>query len=180
MQKVDIAGQKYGRLTAIERTDVKQNGNYMWLCKCECGRMVTVKADHLRRGDTQSCGCINIGRQRGIAKKHGGACDGQRERLYGVWIAMKTRCNNPKHMHYKAYGGRGIAVCDEWKDYNQFKQWAIATGYDADAAKGKCTIDRVDVNGNYCPENCRWADMKTQNRNKRKKSGDQLRGGTQP
>jgi hypothetical protein len=171
MRKLDLHGQRFGRLTAVSCTDKKQNGNYMWICVCDCGKEVVVKADHLRRGETKSCGCINIGRQKGIPKKHGFACDENKERLYSVWTAMKTRCGNPKHMYYKNYGGRGIRVCPEWNDYAAFRDWALAHGYDKDAPKGICTLDRIDVDGNYCPENCRWVDMKTQNNNKRRKEG---------
>ena len=168
MRKLDLTGQRFGRLTAVSCTGIKQNGNYMWNCKCDCGKDVVVKADHLRRGDTQSCGCINAGRQKGIPRKHGCACNGNKERLYGVWSAMKNRCENPNHMHYKNYGGRGIKICPEWHDFITFRNWAVSTGYDENAPKGQCTIDRIDVNGNYYPDNCRWVDMKTQNGNRRK------------
>ena len=175
MRKLDLQGQRFGRLTAISCTDMKQNGNYLWRCSCECGNEVVVKADHLRRGDTQSCGCLNIGRQKGIPKKHGYACNDKRERLYTVWAAMKTRCENPNHVHYRHYGGRGIKVCAEWADYVVFRAWALANGYDPLAAKGQCTIDRIDVDGDYCPENCRWVSMKIQCRNRRAKSAKEHR-----
>lgn len=168
MKKIDLTGQRFGRLTVIGCTGHKQNGNYTWNCVCDCGKEVVIKSDHLRRGDTRSCGCINIGRQKGIPKKHGFACDGKRERLYAVWASMRTRCENPKHIHYRHYGGRGIKVCDEWHDFEAFKKWVLANGYDKNAPRGKCTIDRIDTDGNYCPDNCRWTDMKTQCNNKRK------------
>lgn len=169
MKKLDLTGQRFGRLVAIRNSGKKQGGNYMWVCRCDCGKEVIVKADHLKRYDTQSCGCINKGRQKGIPKKHGGACNGVHDRLYGVWQAMRVRCEYKHHPHFKHYGGRGIKVCDEWRrDFETFRSWALANGYDENAPRGQCTLDRIDVNGNYEPSNCRWVDMKTQNNNKQR------------
>ena len=96
---------------------------------------------------------------------------GKVERLYKVWLSIKTRTTNKNCRHYKYYGGRGISMCDAWKnDYLAFRQWAYSHGYDQDAPRGKCTIDRINVNGDYCPENCRWVDQKTQVANRRKRS----------
>lgn len=89
-------------------------------------------------------------------------------RLFVVWSDMKARCFNAKNKNYKNYCGRGITICDEWvKDFKTFYDWAIANGYDENAPRGKCTLDRINVNGNYCPENCRWTDSKIQSNNRR-------------
>ena len=89
-------------------------------------------------------------------------------RLYRVWASMKDRCYNPNKKEYHNYGGRGITICDEWRDdFQEFHDWAFTNGYDENAPRGACTLDRIDVNGNYCTENCRWVDMKTQNNNRR-------------
>lgn len=96
----------------------------------------------------------------------------QHSRLYSIWSAMKNRCYNPKKQGYKYYGGRGIEVCEEWKDdFSSFANWALQNGYDENAEPYKCTLDRKDYNKNYSPENCRWVDMQIQNQNKRKFKG---------
>lgn len=99
-----------------------------------------------------------------LNRTHGG----HGSRLYPIWTAMLARCYHPQNKSFHNYGGRGITVCDEWRNsYEAFRDWALATGYDEKAPRGQCTIDRIDVNGNYCPENCHWVDMKTQAANKR-------------
>ena len=123
-----------------------------------------VKSGNLRSGHTNSCGCYAKARISETQSTH-------REshlRLYNVWANMKARCYNPKSSFYDDYGGRGITVCEEWKnDYAAFRDWAMKNGYDPEAPRGKCTIDRIDVNGNYCPENCRFVDMVCQRHNRR-------------
>lgn len=90
-----------------------------------------------------------------------------RERLEYVWLEMRQRCKNPKHHAYKYYGGRGIKICKEWESYKTFRDWAAMTGYNANAKRGECTLDRIDPNGNYEPLNCRWVSMRVQQNNKR-------------
>lgn len=163
----DLSGQKFGRLTVLRRVD---NGSRLaeWLCLCDCGKTVVKKGTLISRGYVKSCGCLQREQARkygGVNRKHGD----QGSRLYGVWLGMKSRCYNSNVHNFQNYGGRGIRVCDEWlHDYPKFKEWAIASGYDGEAPQGKCTIDRIDVDGNYEPSNCRWADMSTQRRNQRR------------
>ena len=171
---VDITGKKFGRLTVVSKSSTKAASGSQWVCHCDCGSIVTVARCSLTSGHTKSCGCTRkqFLKEKKPSYKHGGESSlgkNRRERLYMVWCGMKERCYSPKHNRYKDYGGRGITVCEEWKsDYSAFRDWSIANGYDPDAPRGKCTIDRIDVNGNYCPENCRWVDNKTQCQNKRK------------
>ena len=157
---IDLSGQKFGKLTVLERANPNQKGGARWLCQCECGQTTTVDSYSLRSGHTKSCGCI-----------HGEFHGSSYSRLYGVWNNMRNRCYNPNKESYKHYGGRGIRVCDEWlHSFAAFKEWAMSTGYDPSAPYGQCTLDRIDVNGNYEPSNCRWVDFKTQANNTRAKT----------
>ena len=155
MRKIDITGQKFGRLMVLSDTGKKSRGHRIWLCRCVCGQLIEVLSDRLRSSHTKSCGCLRK------EIKHGDSCGEKKSRLYRIWTDMKSRCLNPKHQSYKYYGGKGIKICDEWKNnYLAFKSWALSFGY-----RQNLSIDRINSDGNYCPENCRWLAMSENVRN---------------
>lgn len=158
MKLVDLTGHQYGRLKVIKKEGKDKWGGTLWLCKCECGNEKIISSGHLKSGASQSCGCLRIDRTKQALTKHK-MCD---SRLYRAWHHMKNRCHNPDVDGYNNYGGRGIKVCEEWQDFVPFKEWALANGYD-----DTLTLDRIDVNGNYEPSNCRWVSIKVQANNKR-------------
>lgn len=158
---IDLTGKKFGRLTVLERTDdlIQPSGQHktQWLCKCDCGNLITVQGCNLKSEHTQSCGCYS--QDYPSHTKHN-KC---KTRLYKCWKHIKQRCYDKNSKEYINYGGRGITVCNEWlNDFQVFYDWAMANGY-----KDDLTIDRIDVNGNYEPSNCRWVTVKVQNNNKR-------------
>lgn len=162
----NLTGQRFGRLVAIEPTEQRKGKCVVWKCACDCGEVAYVRSGDLVSGNNVSCGCKKKEYyQNGTVRKHGKI----KTRLYNVWVSMNNRCLNPQNPSYKIYGGRGIRVCEEWqRDFECFRLWAVENGYDENAKYGQCTIDRIDVDGNYEPSNCRFVDMKVQAQNKRR------------
>lgn len=156
----DITGQTINSWYVIKEVGRSKSGSATFLCRCLlCGKEKIVEGRSVRSGASKCCGCFHP--KRIDVTRHD-------ERLYGVWHGIKDRCNNQNSPQYKWYGGRGIKVCEEWNnDYLAFREWAYSHGYDDSAIKYQCTIDRLDTNGNYSPDNCAWRTQKQQCNNTR-------------
>lgn len=146
----NLIGQRFGSLTVIKKSDKMAKSGSMWDCICDCGKQKTIARSSLVSGHTKSCGCSRYGKQNGMSK----------ERLYNIWRKMHVRCENPRHDHFDRYGGRGIKVCKEWDSFLVFREWAVNNGY-----AENLTIDRINGDGDYEPENCRWITQKEQMQN---------------
>ncbi|MEI5909421.1 hypothetical protein WAK64_20545 [Bacillus spongiae] len=152
-----MKGERFGKWLVIEK--VEGSKPIKWLCRCDCGKEKEVSQNNLKRGKSSSCGCFRKEKLRELKSVHN--C--QPEKLYGVWLSMKRRCDLKSSPSYINYGARGIRVVDEWKsDYAVFRDWAFSNGYEEGLS-----IDRINNDGNYSPDNCRWVDRRTQNLNKR-------------
>lgn len=158
----NLVGEKFGRLQVTERYSQEGKGKVKWLCKCECGGTAIAQSAHLLDGRRVSCGCAKEAGNQIKRKKpiHGHCVNGKNSRVYKIWQGMITRCSNKNNAAYKNYGARGISVCERWKDFELFLNDMGEPIYSQ-------SLDRIDVNGNYEPYNCRWATSAEQARNKR-------------
>lgn len=158
----DLTNLKFGKLTAIKIVGEDKNNRKLWLCKCDCGNEKIVSSKCLLGGNTKSCGCYRKEIVKLLSKKRKTLTEYEKS-LKIIFSGMKSRCYNKNNKSYKYYGERNIKICNEWlEDFNSFYKWSINNGWQ----KG-LSIDRINVNGNYEPNNCRWVDIKTQSRNKR-------------
>ena len=154
---LDLVGERFGSLVVTSRAENSRTGKTMWLCQCDCGEKKVIFATSLTRGLTRSCGCLNKSVAMERMRKH--QLSGHR--LYRIWTDMKKRCTNPSCKSFANYGGRGIKVCPQWENnFQLFYTWSLLHGY-----SDNLSLDRIDVNGDYHPDNCRWVDKLTQTNN---------------
>lgn len=157
-RRIDLTGERFGRLIVIKKGETDKNYNTSWVCKCDCGNEVTVQTGHLRSGHTQSCGCIHDECVRKMID--GNVTHGMSHTpTYNVWRGIMARCYNPNHISYKYYGAKGVTVCKRW--LSSFDNFFDDMG---EKPSGK-SIDRIDSSGNYEPSNCKWSTIEEQNRN---------------
>jgi len=160
---LDITNTKFGQLTVLSFYGRKKSYKY-WNCVCECGSVREYKQITLNAGKAKSCGCKRMAtmQEKGrIARLTHGKTSGGNSKIYRIWANMLTRCTNPKASNWKWYGARGIKVCERWQRFSNFYE-------DMGDCPENLTLDRIDVNGNYSKENCRWVDWATQAKNKQK------------
>lgn len=174
----DLTGKQFGKWIVVSqaRNHVTKNGNTFtkWFCRCECGNEKEVFANSLLNGRSKSCGCDNH-KHTIVCKNNFTTHGASKTRLYKIWAGMHKRCENNNTSNYSDYGGRGITVCHEWDDFVVFKDWALKNGY-----TDSLSIDRIDVNGCYCPDNCRWSTKREQANNRRNTKLYNAFGKTQP
>lgn len=159
MKVKDLVNKRFGRLTILECQEITSK-NVIWKCRCDCGKITLVSQTGLLYDKTKSCGCI----RKEMLSNRSNAHHHSQTRIYKIWIDIKKRCYNINSINYKNYGGRGITICDEWKnDFMPFYNWSMNNGY-----TDKLSIDRINNDGNYEPSNCRWVDKFTQANNTRR------------
>lgn len=153
-----LTGQRFGLWTIGTQAGNSPRGGALWHATCDCGQQGTPMGADLRSGKSTSCGCLQRAAARKVLRTHGES----KTRLYRIWKSMHTRCYNENVPDYVRYGGRGIGICDAWRTFEPFRDWALASGYAADLS-----IDRIDNDIGYQPSNCRWATAETQSQNRR-------------
>jgi len=172
VRRLDITGDTYGRLTVIQYSHQDSHKKSQWWVQCECGICLITSGAAMRKGNTLSCGCLGKEQRVRSTRKHGGCGKGTEyyHPNYTSWISMIQRCKRASHKNYHYYGGRGIRVCDRWVDDET--GLAAFTEDMGDRPSKSHSIDRIDVNGDYAPDNCRWATKKEQAYNQRKRKNN--------